>query len=90
MQKYKEHNGYVNWWELGNFPKDKDGDMSSKGYIQGDCGQSRHKILAVYFYKQPMGNGETIQVNGDGKWDYLPPDTIGLEKLNFVCDYINQ
>ena len=38
FETIRKHDGYVYWWELGDYLKpDKFGDLSSKGYHQGDC-----------------------------------------------------
>ena len=64
--------------------------MSIVSYTQGDCSMSRQQIQALYIYKKPMGNGSNIHINGDGKWDYVQPGTMGFRKLNFVCDFIKK
>ena len=86
----KENNGYVYFWKLIDYLKRNEwGDMSIMIYLQGDCGVTRHKILTFLPYDQPMGNGEFKQFDGDGKWDYLLPNSVSEEVLNFVCNYVN-
>ena len=84
----KEHNGYVYWWVLTNRLKPNEfGDMSVKGYFQGDCGTNRYKSLSFIFYKQPMGEDEVERVKPpNDEWEYPTPDSTGHALLSWACD----
>ena len=72
----------------------KDGYMSSKTYWQGDCNLSRMKALSLIQYKEPMGLGESQSASESevelAGWQYLPPDSIGLDILETVCSLADQ
>ena len=88
----KEHDGYVYFWMLTNYPVDpvinELGLMSIKSYFQADCGIDRFRLLTTYGYKLPMAEGEIEkeETYENRKWKYVPPDTIGEKFLNYVCN----
>ena len=84
----KKHGGYVYWWEMADYLKPDDGYLSDRLYWQGDCGTERTKMLSLFYYKQPMGNGKVDEASMTGKWIYPSPDTIGKDMLNYICDYV--
>ena len=88
--RIKEHNGYVYWWDLGNYLKlDKHGDMSAIMYQQGDCEISRVKHLTAFFYKLPMGEGGVVKQEITNKeWIYPPPKSRGEYFLNYASNYV--
>jgi len=91
LDTIKSHQGYVYYWTLTDKLKpSKDGDMSTKMYLEAECGKGRQKYLSFYFYSQPMGNGnyKTDQFDNP-KWVYPPPGSTSFEHLNYVCDYVN-
>ena len=90
----KLDNGYVVFWSMADVDVNNNGNMSSKIYFQGDCNLSRMKILSMIQYKEPMGLGESqseseseVELAG---WEYLPPDSIGLDILETVCSLADQ
>jgi len=88
--KIKEHNDYVYFWRLLDYLKPtKLGDISSKVYIQADCGVNRYKHLSFIFYKQQMGEGEGEQQNPvNTEWQYPPPGSGSESLLDYACSYI--
>ena len=84
----KENNGYVYYWDLNDKLKpSKDGHLSSKAYIQGDCKLFRFQYLSISYHKEPMGGGtgETVTYDDDG-WNYPPPKSVAEIKLEQVCN----
>ena len=90
----KLDNGYVVFWMMADVDLNKDGYMSSKTYWQGDCNLSRMKALSLIQYKEPMGLGESQSASESevelAGWEYLPPDSIGLDILETVCSLADQ
>ncbi len=90
----KLDNGYVVFWMMADVDLNKDGYMSSKTYWQGDCNLSRMKALSLIQYKEPMGLGESQSASESevelAGWQYLPPDSIGLDILETVCSLADQ
>ena len=84
FEKIKKNNGYVYWWQL----IDKEyGDPSIKLYIQADCKKFRVKVMSVYSYKGPMGQGGVSSSNPPKNWAYPRPNTPGENSLEDVCAY---
>ena len=82
----KKFDGYIYWWEMQDLLKpDKDGDISYKHYRQGDCKQSRIKILRVFYYTEPMGKGTVTTLNISKKWFYPRPNSTNANTLKLVC-----
>ena len=91
FERIKKHDGYVYYWELGDWLKpDEDGDLSGKIYKQVDCKKFRYKFLSGSFHKEPMGGG-TGEVSEppakDKGWKYPPPKTALGTVLKTVCQY---
>jgi hypothetical protein len=91
LDTIKENGGYVYYWHMNNFKKpDQWGDMSSKGYSQGDCGTGKYRLLSGIFYQQPMGRGGNDSYTPENpEWSYPFPNTISGIILDYVCDYVN-
>ena len=87
FDRIRTNGGYVYFWELQDLLKpDEDGDLSYKGYMQGDCEMFRVKTLSGIFYKQPMGEGSGKRyTSSNPEWIYLPPNSTGEEILKQVC-----
>ena len=84
----KKHDGYVYYWELGDYFKpDQFGDLSAKRYRQVDCKLFRHKVLSDSYYTEPMGRGTpSLSSNTpDKEWRYPPPTSSGERILKSVC-----
>ena len=85
----KKHDGQVYYWFLGDYLKPTPGgNLSSKGYYQGDCKKFRYKRLSRSGHKGPMGGGigETLNLP-DKEWRYPHPDSVGEIILKSVCQY---
>jgi len=77
-ERIRKHDGYVYYWELGNFLKPIEGGvLSFKRYRKGDCKLFRFKNLSYSFHKEPMsgGTGETTNPKNP-EWDYPSPNSI--------------
>ena len=90
FDRIRKHDGYVYFWELGDYLKPtKYGDLSAKIYSQVDCKAFRYSELSGAFYTNPMGNG-TPSKSGSSQgteWDYPPPNSVKEEILNLVCSH---
>ena len=89
FERIRKHDGYVYFWELGDFLKPtKYGDLSAKVYKEGDCKLFRVKTLSYSFHKEPMGGG-TGDVEEPVKkgWKYPQPNSTGEAILKSVCKY---
>ena len=90
--RIKEHGGYVYYWYMVDRLKPSEsGSISSKMYLQVDCGINRYKHLTYLSYKESMGKGEINNTYNppNEQWRYPTPNsTAGLE-LNFICDYVD-
>jgi len=90
FERIRKHDGYVYFWQLGDWLKpNEDGDLSTKIYIQGDCKKFRYKWLSMSFHKEPMGGGEISSTHNipNKDWNYPSPDSAGETILKPVCQY---
>jgi hypothetical protein len=86
----KEWDGYVYFWHMHDYLKPKTGGMmSTKMYIQVDCGVLRYKPLLFVSYQQSMGKGESSTHTPPEKWHYAVTGKTIMRELNEVCEYIN-
>ena len=87
FERIRKHDGYVYWWELGDYLRPTpEGIVSGKIYKQGDCKLFRLKRLSGSFHKEPMGGG-TGDSNSpkNPEWRYPPPDSVVERILKSVC-----
>ena len=89
FERIRKHGGYVYFWELGDYLKPtKQGHLSAKTYIQGDCKLFRFKVLSFSFHKEPMGRGTgDVQkpVKESQGWKYPSPNSVNEVILKSVC-----
>jgi len=89
MDRIKENGGYVYYWALIDYLKPTEyGHMSTKMYVQGDCGVHRIKYLSFTHSKQPMGEGGETNNPPNPEWIYPSPGGGASYKLDSVCDYV--
>ena len=84
----KKHDGYVYYWELGDYLKPNEfGDLSAKVYREVDCKLFRFKVLGDSYYTEPMGRGtpSTSSNTSDEEWRYPTPNSSGETVLKSVC-----
>jgi len=77
-------------WRLSNYLKpDKWGDMSSKVLYEIDCRRYASKRLALYFYNQPMGEGDptTTDTNFEEEYTFASPDSVHEELIMRTCNH---
>ena len=88
FERIKKHDGYVYWWELGDYAKPtKYGDLSAKVYNQGECKLIRYKHLSFFHHGQPMGGGTGEKHTPENpKWIYPPPNSVAETILQSVCN----
>jgi hypothetical protein len=87
FERIRKHGGYVYWWRLRDGLKpSKQGTLSAKIYIQGDCKLFRYKNLSYSFHKEPMGRG-TGETNNpkNPEWKYPTPNSVIEYNLQQVC-----
>ena len=85
FERIRKHDGFVYWWELGDYLKPQMGYFSAKSYNIGDCRLFRVKVLSYSWHKEPMGGGTGITVNIPDNWRYPNPKSIDEYKLKSVC-----
>jgi hypothetical protein len=87
FERIRKHGGYVYWYDLIDLLKpDKDGDVSYKGYRQGDCKLFRYKYLNSSFYKKTYGGGTGKTVTPENpEWKYPNPNSMKGGVLKSVC-----
>ena len=86
FERIRKHDGFVYWWELGDYLKPQMGYLSAKSYNQGDCKLFRFKVLSYSWHKEPMGGGTGLTVNIPDNWRYPNPKLIDEYKLKTICD----
>lgn len=87
FERIRKHDGYVYFWRFNNRLKpDKNGTLSSKVYIKGDCKLFRHKALSGSYYKKLMDEGAGEPFTPPDKWGYPPPNTSIETILKTVCN----
>ena len=86
FERIRKHDGFVYYWDLSDYLKPMDGDLSVKVYNQGDCKSFRYKGLSYSFHKEPMGGG-TGRVDNvpDKDWKYPSPESMIETLLKSVC-----
>jgi hypothetical protein len=89
FERIRKHDGYVYFWMLTDYLKPTEyGDLSGKGYYQGDCKLFRHLWLSASFYKRPMGEGtgDDVKITPKHKdWEHPHPNSSIEEILKQVC-----
>lgn len=75
-----EKDGYIYWWYLDSW-----GKGSEKTYAQGDCKLKGFRVIKRTRYSFPMGEGEGVEREINGAWEYYQPNTGFEVLLNFIC-----
>jgi hypothetical protein len=87
FERVRKVDGYVYFWTLANLTKpDQDGDLSYKGYIQGDCKFFRRKNLQISYHKERWGNGSAVNATVSDEWQYPTPNSSDEIMLEAVCN----
>jgi hypothetical protein len=85
----KKHDGYVYYWELGDYLKPNEfGDLSAKVYREVDCKLFRFKVLGDSYYTEPMGRGTPSASSNiaDKEWsDLTTLNSAAYSVLKKVC-----
>jgi len=84
----KKHDGYVYYWELGDYLKPNEfGDLSAKVYREVDCKLFRFKVLGDSYYTEPMGRGtpSASSNTSDEEWSDVTPNSAAYSVLKKVC-----
>ena len=87
--RIRKNNGYVYYWSRNEFKKPLiEKYYSNVLYSMVDCEVLREKHLSSNFYEGHMGKGDSLTVEGDGKWTYPPPGSVLETILKSVCNSI--
>ena len=89
FDKIKKKDGYVYYWELGDYLKPNEfGDLSAKVYREVDCKLFRFKVLGDSYYTEPMGRGTPSASSNiaDKEWsDLRTLNSAAHSVLKKVC-----
>ena len=88
-ESIRKHSGYIYVWRLDNHLKpNKNGVLSEKLYSEIDCKRFRLKYLSGSFHSMPMGEGPALNITMSNlnEWIYFPPDSVGEDILEMVCN----
>jgi len=89
FDKIKKKDGYVYYWELGDYLKPNEfGDLSAKVYREVDCKLFRSKVLGDSYYTEPMGRGTPSASSNiaDKEWsDLRTLNSAAHSVLKKVC-----
>jgi len=75
-----EKDGYINWWYLDTWDKG-----SETTYAQGDCNLKGFRVTKRVRFSLPMGDGEGVERDINGAWEYYQPNTGFEILLSFIC-----
>ena len=75
-----EKDGYIYWWYLDSW-----GKGSEKTYAQGDCKLKGFRVVKRIRYSFPMAEGDGLERDINGSWEYYQPNTGFEVLLNFIC-----
>ena len=65
---------------------DKDGNLSHRNIEEHNCKEERYRSFQAEYFSGPMGSGKLTRTNSQpSTWRYAPPNSVGIEILNFVC-----
>jgi len=90
FKRIKKNSDYVYYWELCDFLKpDKFGELSSKLFIEADCGiPVKSRTLNASYYTQAMGEGTpNLTDNKTRPWGFATPESVGEVVIDKVCSY---
>ena len=70
FETIRKHEGYFYYWQLVDYLKPNNGNLSRREYKQGDCKLFRYKTLTHIWHKQSMGRdtGETYSPKNPNWW----------------------
>ena len=90
FERIRKHDGYVYYWNLSDYLKPgKQGHLSVKAYIQGDCKLFRFKPLSFSFHNEPMGGGISTTSNPKKKiLRYPSPNSMSEAVLKLVWESV--
>ena len=89
FERIRKDDNYVYYWELiDKLKPDEDGDLSYKGYLQGDCKIFRFMYLQSVYHKESMGRGtgQIFYRSENPKWNYPSPGSSHELLLEQVCN----
>jgi len=90
LDRIRKHDGKVYFWHLLDYSKPtKTGVLSSKVYLEAECGRFRFRILNDTYYNGPMASGTVNSSNytPDENWIYPPPNSPFEDVLKTACNH---
>ena len=86
FERIRKNDGYLYYWQLGDFLKPAKGFLSVTVYRQLDCRLFRYKSLSYSFHKKPMGEKPSETVNHrNTEWEYPSPNSSNETIIKRVC-----
>jgi len=81
--------GSVLYWNLTDFAKRIQGNLSAKVFLEADCSIPRKvRVLIFSHYTQPMAQGDPSNtMNKPTEWRYPPPGSSMERDLDKVCPF---
>ena len=90
LERIAKYSGKIYYWELADpIPYPKYGNLSSKIYIEAECGRSRYRWLNRAYYAGPMASGKIVASSDtpDKDWDYPKPNSVSEAALKAACNH---
>ena len=79
-------------WYLTDYKSPRKGadgrtHLSTKALMGHDCVEIRRRVLAITSFSGNLGKGEVVFSHqyGDGEWQDVVPDSIGMTEWKAVC-----
>lgn len=90
FSRIRNRDGRVYFWMLSDLSKPREnGTMSSKIYVEVECGSFRSRWLNDTYYKGSMASGEVLHSNNtpEKNWIYPSPNSVDEGVLKAVCNH---
>jgi len=88
FERIRKYDGYIHFWQLGNFLKSKEnGTWSNTIYFKGDCRKNKLRVITVFEHNSPMGKegGVLSSETTSLPWFQIPPNSTMEDVLKKVC-----
>jgi len=85
--RIKKSGKFLHVWELTNYIKPFNGDLSHIAYLELDCSILRYKVLKFQSYDKSMGEGNIgHDVTPIDSWRYPQPNSGSEIMYNKICE----
>jgi hypothetical protein len=87
----RKEGNMVKMWELVDYKLPQKNSavatyLSARTYSEYDCNEARARIKELSSFRDNMLKGELLEtVQGEGKWSYIPPDTVFKDLWEIAC-----